>query len=113
MAKIASRKIKAESGNEYDFNVYPYPTNFKSLAGVYVVSKRYKDGAIFRHTNLYVGITDDMKERHDNHERQEDFEAADANSISFHREDSKEAREKIEEDLLANGKKWPLNRQRS
>lgn len=102
MSKIGTIKLKGTSGKEYDFNIYPFGTDFKKFGAVYYVSKRVlnSDGSV-KHTAIYIGITDDMSERFDNHHKKDCFKKHEANCISVHECSSKTTREEIEKDLVS------------
>lgn len=40
MAKIGTMTLKGNSGQSYQFNVYPFGTEFKAKGAVYYISKR-------------------------------------------------------------------------
>jgi predicted GIY-YIG superfamily endonuclease len=102
MAKIATLTLSGKSGDKYDFNVYQFDTSFKQVAAVYAVTKRYKkqDGS-HTHTIIYIGQTDNLSERFDDHHKAECFSRNNANCICVHKETSEKERLRIESDLLA------------
>ncbi len=103
MTKISNAAFKGASGNEYPFNVYPFNTTFKEVAAVYIVSYRHKkptEGYI--HTFIYIGQTDNLKERFENHHQANCFKENKANVICTHQEDDAKKRLEIESDLLKN-----------
>ena len=59
--------VKGESGKSYTFYVHLWPTQFTSVGGVYLFTKKYTDQN--RHAPLYLGITGDLSERFDNHHK--------------------------------------------
>ena len=102
-SKLGTLTLKGVSGNEYKFNVYPLNTDFKSIGGIYYISKRIvKENGIGSHSKLYIGQTEDLSERFDNHHKWDCFEENSANAISIYREESKDERLGIEKDLIDN-----------
>lgn len=101
MAKIGTLTLKGASGATYSFDVYPADANWaENIACVYYVSKRTeKPGGGGSHTAIYVGETEDLKDRHADHHKQKCFEKHGYNCISIHHEKSAKARLQIEEDL--------------
>lgn len=101
MAKLATAEFQGQTGNKYSFNVYGLDTNFKQVGAVYCFTKRTinKDG-IGEHDIIYVGITNDLSVRFDDHHKQECINRNGANCICVHQEDSEEERKKTEEDLI-------------
>jgi hypothetical protein len=91
-------ELKGASGNTYTFDVYTSNTVWRDgVACVYYVSKRDSEG---NHTHLYVGETEDMKDRHLDHHKQQCFERNGYNAISILRESSSNKRLQIEKDLI-------------
>lgn len=109
MAKIADYSVTGASKRIYTFEVYPYNSQWNEVAAVYVVTKRTpKTGGGGSHTNIYVGQTDNLKERHSGHHKEDCFKSEGANCLSVLREDSEEKRLDIESDILEGGY-WPCN----
>ncbi len=102
MAKLGTMQLKGASGTAYDFNVYSADANWTDgLACVYYVSKRTaKAAGGADHKHIYVGETEDMKERHVDHHKQACFERHGYNAISIHRESNAQAHLRIEADLV-------------
>lgn len=96
MSKIGTILLEGCSGEKYDFSIYPLDTNFKNLGGVYYISKRLDK----IHSHIYLGITEDLSSRFDNHHKQKCFDENGANCISIHLNESEEERELIEKDIL-------------
>jgi hypothetical protein len=89
---------KGSSGNTYEFNVYTSDTEWRNgVACVYYVSKRDSAG---NHTHLYVGETEDLKNRHLDHHKQKCFERGGYNCISILMESNATKRLQIERDLV-------------
>lgn len=96
MAKVESISLKGCSGKSYEFNVYEFGTNFKSLGAVYFISR--KQNGI--NNLIYIGITDDLSKRFDDHHKKECFIKYGGNCISIHQEASETVRKSIEKDIL-------------
>lgn len=102
MAKIADFILIGCSGTKYTFSVYPLNTEFKNLGGVYYISRRTMSEGIGRHTNIYIGITNDLSTRFNDHHKEECFDKHQANCVSVFLCDSEKMRIEIEKDLLCN-----------
>ena len=102
MPKLGTVTFTGASGTEYDFNVYPLETEFKKMGAVYFFTKRTKksDGGYTHCKRIYVGETEDLSERFDNHHKMPCIERHGANCICTHRESSESKRLEIEQDLI-------------
>lgn len=98
MPKETSVTLKGNSGRSYDFDVYPWNTSFNPIGAVYAVLK--KNGSNF--TILYIGQTNDLSERFDNHHKQGCFDRNNKTHIAIHTESSESRRFNIETDLVRN-----------
>ena len=96
MAKTGTLTLEGCSGKTYEFEIYPIDTNFKVLGAIYFISKRENRN----YERIYVGITEDLSTRFDNHHKQDCFDKHEANCISIHLNQSKKERELIEKDIL-------------
>lgn len=74
MSKIGTITLTGASGNKYEFNIYPFGTEFNDIGAVYYISKRTVKADCFSRYG--------------------------ANCISTHREDNEENRLSIESDLI-------------
>lgn len=92
-------KIKGISGHEYIFPVYrmPHP-NFKAEGGVYIFTELQGNGG---HRHIYLGITNDLSERFDNHHKIDCISNNGATHLSAFLESSEDERKRIEKDILA------------
>jgi len=101
MEKIATLALTGALGIKYAFDVYPYGTEFKAIGAVYYISKRTEkvDGT-GSHDKIYIGETEDLSERFDNHHKEPCFKMHNANCISIYEEFNKEKRLIIEKDLI-------------
>ncbi len=101
MAKIGTLTLTGASGNKYQFNVYPFNTEFKAIPVVYYISKRtQKAEGSGSHSKIYIGETNDLSERFDGHHKASCFKRNNANSISIHQEANEAKRLKVERDLI-------------
>jgi len=104
MAKLSTVTFTGKSGTKYDFNVYPWGTSFKKdYDAVYFITRRTEkpDGG-YSHTRIYVGQTEDLSTRFDNHHKQACFDKHKKNCVCVHREDDEDTRLDIEQDLIDN-----------
>ena len=104
MAKLGTLTFTGASKKKYKFNVYPWSTSFKDNYGaVYFVTKRTQetDGG-HCHTRIYIGQTEDLSTRFDNHHKQICFDEHNKNCICVHGEQDEDARLEIEQDLIEN-----------
>lgn len=101
MSKISVLTLTGTSGKKYEFNVYPFDTNFKAFGAVYYVSKRTKKlNGGGSHSPIYIGQTSDMSDRFDNHHKATCFTRHDANCLSIHQEEDELERIRNEKDLI-------------
>lgn len=101
MAKIGTITLTGKSGKKHTFNIYPYDTSFKELAAVYYISKRTeKSGGGGNHKHIYIGQTENLAERFQNHHKEECFKRNKANCKSILQESSEKKRLEIEADLI-------------
>jgi hypothetical protein len=101
MAKIGTATAKGKSGKSYEFNVYPIDQAFKGIGAVYVVARQYKntDGED-AYQAIYVGQTDDLSTRFNNHHKSDCFAKHKANCICTHVDDDEDSRLAKEGDLI-------------
>lgn len=101
MAKIGTINLTGASGTKYSFNIYPYGTNFKEIGAVYSISKRTaKSDGSGTHTQIYIGQTNNLSERFDDHHKKSCFKRHNANCHSIHQESNENKRLEIEKDLI-------------
>lgn len=105
MAKIGMTVMyEGQSGKEYTFDTWEFPGEWNSVAGVYLITKRYKNKQdSWTHALLYVGETGDLKDRMSNHHKQDCFDENNANCLCWLGEESESKRLAIEDDIY---KKW-------
>jgi len=103
MAKHADVVFTGKSGNTYTFGAYPWGTAFKAIGAVYFITKRsVNPNGSGSHTRIYVGQTENLSERFDDHRKIDCFALHSADCICVYVESSKPTRLAIENDLLLN-----------
>ena len=93
---MATITLEGCSGNSYEFTISEKETNFNSVGGVYYVTKIINN----THYRIYLGITNDLSLRFNNHHKEDCFAKNKATHICILRESSEEKRKIIEEDIL-------------
>ncbi len=92
------------SGAEYEFTACSWDQRFKAAGAVYFITKRTPqpdrepDGV--GHTRIYVGQTEDLSERLDDHHKASCFKQHAANCICVHPDDNENSRLTKENDLI-------------
>ena len=89
------------SGRQYEYRIYPLGANFKAVPGSYIFAKETSQG---RHRPIYIGETEDLSERFDNHHKMPCIRLQGATHIHVHQNDGGVAARRMEEDDLVN--KW-------
>lgn len=84
------------SGVQYSFKVYPWGTPFKAVGAVYLVLRKGNPSFDL----LYVGQTDDLSCRFDNHHKLPSFDRNGRTHIAILVEPSEAKRLRIESDLV-------------
>ena len=100
MPKLGTLFLKGKSGTSYPFVVYSLDSNFSKIPAVYVVTDRHKNEESYSHNIIYIGQTDNLKERFENHHKQNCFDKHNANVLCIHQESSEKKRLTIETDLI-------------
>ncbi|MDT7832035.1 hypothetical protein RQM59_06565 [Flavobacteriaceae bacterium S356] len=103
---MATITLEGCSGKSYEFIIHAKGTNFNSVGGVYYITKIKNN----KHTRIYLGITNDLSTRFDNHHKEDCFEENGATHIAIHKSSSESEREKIEKDILCKYN-FPCNEQ--
>jgi hypothetical protein len=101
MEKLANVRFNGKSGTRYAFIAYPLGTVFtEGFSGVYVVTRRKegKSKSRFVHRKLGTGQSDDLRQPLASDEGS--FSQQGANCICVLAENDKDARQKIEQDLV-------------
>ncbi len=102
MDQIGSIDFKGKSGKSYEFDIYPFDSEWNEDAAVYVVTRRYKNQQEkLTHALIYVGETDNLKERFSNHHKASCFTENNANCLCIHLDTSESSRLEKEADILA------------
>ena len=105
------------SGQEYIFDLYTF-NDFSELrsaflprAAVYVFTRRRATNEGFTHDLIYLGETENLARRFDNHHKEDEIKAHYANCIGIYGAPSNdEQRKQIEADMLA-AYDFPCNEQ--
>jgi hypothetical protein len=102
MAKLSTITFTGASGTDYKFNVYPWDTNFEEDYGAvyFVTERRRKPDGGYSHTRIYIGQTEDLSTRFDNHHKQDCFDEHNANCVCVHEEQDEDTRIEVEKDLI-------------
>ena len=101
MSKIASVEFKSTSGTKYSFNVYPIDTNFNDIGAVYCFTERTVNSeGKGSHTIYYIGITNDLSTRFDDHHKMDCAVKKGANCICIHQDSNENSRQQKEKDLI-------------
>lgn len=104
MAKYGTITFRGTSGNQYEFTAYSWDTGFKENYGaVYFITKRsQKSDGGYSHMRIYVGQTDDLSTRFDDHHKDSCFRRNNANCKCIFGEQNENNRLAIEKDLIEN-----------
>ncbi|MDY6789718.1 MAG: GIY-YIG nuclease family protein [Thermodesulfobacteriota bacterium] len=101
MKRMATLTLIGVSGKKYTFDVYPYGTIFEAIGAVYYISRRTeKADGTGSHDQIYIGETEDLSERFDNHHKKTCFKMYSANCINIYEESDEGKRPNIEKDLI-------------
>lgn len=102
MTKVTENKltVTGKSGKVYEFIIYTLDTEFKAVGGIYIFTKRYKDGDKYSHTFIYCGKTDDLSTRFDNHHKAACIKKNNANCLCVMSVSTEKERTAIEKDIL-------------
>ena len=100
--RVSTATFTGQSGQKYQFFVYPMNESFKSVGAVYAVGRRYRDNkGGYSYDLLYVGETSDLATRLENHHKDWDYFARQhANCICAHLDNDQHSRFTKKEDLL-------------
>lgn len=101
MTKIGTITYKGKSKTDYRFNLYPMGTGFNNIGAIYIVTKREVNEGKGTHTLLYVGQTEDMSNRFDDHHKQDCFDSRGGNCIGVYQLSTQKERDAVEQDLIA------------
>lgn len=105
MAKMASVEFAGSSETKYSFNVYPIDTKFNNIGGVYCFTKRTVNAeGTGSHSVFYIGITNDLSTRFDDHHKMDCALKKGANCICIHQDENEKSRQAKEKDLISSQK---------
>ena len=91
---------RGRSGREYAYHIYPIGTEFKSAPGNYVFAKQTRPNTF---QPIYIGETEDLSQRFDNHHKMPCIRRNGATHITVHANyNGEQARKAEEADLIAN-----------
>lgn len=100
--------LQGVSGKSYLFTLFEYSSfgqlldAFKPLQAIYVFSKRFYREGVFSHSLLYLGQTNDLSTRFNNHHKETEIGEHYGNCIWIHVCSGTDSqREEEERDLLA------------
>ena len=102
MAKLGTVNFYGKSKKTYEFDIWPFDSEWNEVAVVYAVTKRtqiQQRGS--DHTVIYVGETENLKDRFSNHHKASCFTENDANCLCTHSDTSESSRQEKETDILA------------
>jgi predicted GIY-YIG superfamily endonuclease len=101
MSDVQTITLKGKSGNSYVFNIYDIKSNWAEVAAVYVVTRAVtKPEGGSTHYIIYVGQTDNLKNRFSNHDHQKCFDNNNANRLCVLQQGNEDKRRSIESDLI-------------
>ncbi len=104
MVKFGNVMFAGGQGNKYNFTPYSWGANIaEGFGGVHFVTNRYeKSGGDISHKVIYIGETEDLSARFDDHHKQSCFDEKGVNCVCIHGEQDEEKRLFIEQDLINN-----------
>ena len=96
-------EFTGKSGKKYQFYVYELNTSFNKEGGNYVFTKRTtKQDGSGSHDIIYIGKTEDLSTRFQNHHKEDCISKHGANRICIRQVDSENERDLTEKDLIKN-----------
>lgn len=87
--------LTGKSGKQYQFTAYPRISSWNGVAGVYVILRNTSGGTV-----LYVGETENLRDRMANHHKQACFDRNGWTHLGWLGETSSARRLDIERDLM-------------
>ena len=90
--------INGKSGNSYIFQIYEISVKFNGGGGVYLFTKLMGDK--LTHKSVYLGITNDLSTRFNNHHKKDCIKNNGATHLCVLINNNETERNAIEEDLL-------------
>lgn len=102
MSCLGKVKLTSDSGKQYRFRVFPLGTRFRSISGVYLITRRAtKVEGGHRHKILHIGGTADFSQPFDKYCKADDLARFGANCICVQSDVSAKSRNEKERDLTA------------
>lgn len=104
MAKYGNITFSGKSGEKYCFHAWPLETRFKSLGGVFFVTKRvYKNKTYDRacHEPVYIGETSNLADPFGTQSQLDCFKKHGGNCVCVYVAANEERRRSVEQDLIA------------
>jgi hypothetical protein len=101
-------QFQGQSGEIYDFDVFPINTVLGKIGAIYLITRRTGNELSKDHHSVFVGETDSLRDLVKNHPHKPCFDSQKANCICVLNEPNKQARTKIVDDVLAVGG-WVCN----
>lgn len=100
--KLSDVTFEGKSGQRFKFGVYDFGVTFQpGYPAVYFVTNRYrKSDGKHTHERIYIGQTDDLAVKLENHRKLECFQSFGANCICVFGEPDATRRAEIHADLL-------------
>jgi predicted GIY-YIG superfamily endonuclease len=103
MSEYGTVTFIGKSRKTYTFTAYSWDQEFKAVGAVYVITKRSpKSGGGMDHEPVYIGQTNDLSTRFDNHHKALCFKQKGANSKCVMVEETEKTRLAVESDLIDN-----------
>lgn len=95
----ATITIKGKDGKSYVFYIHKLPVIFEALAGLYLFTKLLEDNKTHRY--IYLGITNDLSERFNNHHKEDCIKNNGATHLSVCPITNEKERQDAEKNILA------------
>jgi len=101
MASLGKIVFTGVSEKQYTFDIYDLNSQWNEVPVIYVVTRENSDK---KHTVIYIGQTDNLKQRFSNHHKQLCFDNNNANRLCLIVEKNENTRLDTESDLVQNYK---------
>ena len=111
MGKLASLTFIGASGTSYSFETYSLDSTFQNVGAVYIFTERTPiEKRDQNHREVYIGQTNELKDRIENHDKWDCLEFNGVNCICIHIDGDEASRLGKEADLIRHYK-TPCNKQ--
>lgn len=100
MERLGTVVFRGVSGKDYTFDVHDLNGQLGEAAAIYVVTHAYSNGGKIMHAPIYVGQTDNLRQRFAGHHKQACFNSKNANRLCVIKEVNATARTNAETDLI-------------